>query len=401
MIPPVPHPRPRYLEKHIREGLTFSPIVGVLGQRQVGKTTMVEKIAGVHYLTLDDPAQLELATSHPDAFLSQFGGLTAIDECQKAPPLFPSLKLIVKNHKRPGQFLLTGSIRFTSRRAIQESLTGRILNLELFPLTLSETMGENLNDLTRWTGKHPSQLDLSCERRQKIFTMDAYRRYLQCGGLPGICFLRKASHRNARFKAHIETLLQRDIRFVLETTLPYNNLLDLLVFLARRQGEPFSYTQAARSSRISQNTLRRVIEAYESLFLIRRVSSLGYRRADIFFLEDQGMATYLAGSNPGTDMLRFLFSQLYSQAHYNSMNEARVGHFETKAGALAPLVFEIKKKSFAILPTRNESPEKAVLGGAEAFLREHKEGTVHIVSPSPKAKRITERIIQIPLLGII
>jgi predicted AAA+ superfamily ATPase len=60
----VPHHRSRYLENHIREGLKFSPIVGVLGQRQVGKTTLVESIAGSNYLSLDDSAQLELAMSN-------------------------------------------------------------------------------------------------------------------------------------------------------------------------------------------------------------------------------------------------------------------------------------------------------------------------------------------------
>jgi predicted AAA+ superfamily ATPase len=405
----VAHHRSRYLEKHIREGLKFSPIVGVLGQRQVGKTTLVEAIAGCNYLSLDDAAQLELAMNHPESFLSQLGHSTAplitpliaIDECQKAPPLFPALKLAVKANKRPGQFLLTGSVRFTSRKAIQESLTGRILNLEMLPFSVSEIMGETLNDLTQWAGKSLHQLDSLFERRHKIFTTAVTHKYLQCGGLPGICFLRKASHRNARFKAHVETLLQRDIRFVLETTLPYNNLLDLLVFLARQQGQPFSYTQASRTCRISQNTLRKVIQAYEALFLIRRVPPLGYRRADVFFLEDQGMATYLAGSNAGMDILRFLFSQLLSQSHYNSMNESRAGYFETKAGALVPLVFEIKEKFYGILPTRNETPERTVLGGAEAFLHEYKEGMIYIVSPSRRAKKITERIIQVPLLGAI
>ena len=365
----------------------------------------MEAIAGSNYLSLDDSAQLELAMTHPESFLSQSGSLTAhltaIDECQKAPPLFPALKLAVKANKRPGQFLLTGSVRFTSRKAIQESLTGRILNLEMLPFSVSEIMGESLNDLTQWAGKSQHELNSLFERRQKIITTSIYHKYLQCGGLPGICFLRKASHRNARFKAHVETLLQRDIRFVLETTLPYNNLLDLLVFLARQQGQPFSYTQASRTCRISQNTLRKIIQAYEALFLIRRLSPLGYRRADVFFLEDQGMATFLAGSNPGTDILRFLYSQLLSQSHYKFMNESRMGYFESKAGAVVPLVIEIKQKFYGILPTRNETPERTVLGGAEAFLREHKEGTIFIVSPFPRAKRITEKIIQVPLLGAV
>ena len=83
------------------------------------------------------------------------------------------------------------------------------------------------------------------------------------------------------------------------------------------------------------------------------------------------------------------------------MNQSRVGHFETKAGAVVPLVFEIEKKFYGILITRNESPERSVLGGAEAFLNEYKEGTVYIVSPSPRSKKITERLMQVPLLGIV
>jgi hypothetical protein len=83
------------------------------------------------------------------------------------------------------------------------------------------------------------------------------------------------------------------------------------------------------------------------------------------------------------------------------MNESRMGYFESKAGAVVPLVIEIKQKFYGILPTRNETPERTVLGGAEAFLREHKEGTIFIISPYPKAKKITEKIIQVPLLGAI
>lgn len=400
----MPHHRNRYLEKHISEGLTFSPIVGVLGQRQAGKTTLVQSMAGSGYFSLDDPTQLELALNQPNTLISQPRSkkvLIAIDECQKAPALFPALKLAVQVNKRPGQFLLTGSIRFTSRKAIQESLTGRILNLEMLPLSASEILGQPLNDLTQWN-HHSIERNLSFfERRQKIFKTSLYDQYLQCGGLPGICFLRKPSHRNAKFKAHIETLLQRDIRFTLETTLPYNNLLDLLVFLARHQGEPFSYTQASRSCRISQNTLRRVIQAYEALFLIRRIAPLGYRKAEAFFLEDQGMATYLSGLNPGMDLVRFLFSQLFSHIHYRYMNEYRVGYFEAKSGAHVPLVFEINGKFYGILPTRNETPERSVLGGAEAFLNAYSDGAVYIVSTSPKAKKITERIFQIPFLGAI
>jgi predicted AAA+ superfamily ATPase len=63
---------------------------------------------------------------------------TALDECQLAERLFPALKERVRKDKRPGQFYLSGSVRFTSKRLIRESLTGRIMTADLFPLTLSE-----------------------------------------------------------------------------------------------------------------------------------------------------------------------------------------------------------------------------------------------------------------------
>ena len=120
------HLRTRFATRHLEDALAFSPLVGVLGQRQVGKTTLVESLVKSHYVSFDDETTKTAAELAPKQFLEQFNTLSAIDECQKVPSIFPALKLRVQKDKRPGQFLLTGSVRFTSRKAIQESLTGRV-----------------------------------------------------------------------------------------------------------------------------------------------------------------------------------------------------------------------------------------------------------------------------------
>ena len=132
------HERIRHASDRLKRLLGFSPIVGIFGHRQVGKTTLLSRHVR-SYATLDLRAQLDRAEADPQAFVSSateypFG----IDEAQLAPALFPALKEHVRVHRRPGQFILSGSVRFTSRKAIRESLTGRIVHLELLPFTQAE-----------------------------------------------------------------------------------------------------------------------------------------------------------------------------------------------------------------------------------------------------------------------
>lgn len=131
----MPHERQRHLAPLLSKTMRFSGIVGVFGHRQVGKTTLAHRL-GSAYVTLDDPVQLNRAQRDGAQFLSELRESSpkqrssrpaVIDECQMAPPLFPALKEWVRTHPKPGQFLLTGAVRFSSRRAIRESLTGRML----------------------------------------------------------------------------------------------------------------------------------------------------------------------------------------------------------------------------------------------------------------------------------
>ncbi len=84
------------------------------------------------YVSLDLAPVLNLASQDAISFLEKNKATPlVIDECQLAPELFPALKEHVRQDQKPGQFLLTGSVRFSSRRAIRESLAGRIVAWEL------------------------------------------------------------------------------------------------------------------------------------------------------------------------------------------------------------------------------------------------------------------------------
>src|SRR5262249_14138325 len=138
----MPHARARHLQDGFDRLIRHARIIGILGHRQVGKTTFLGANAN-EYVSLDDEEEFERASRSPKAFVDSLSGRrSGIYECQLVPGLFPALKVKIGTSSVPGRFILTGSVRFTSRRAIRESLTGRISNLELLPFCLTEIENE-------------------------------------------------------------------------------------------------------------------------------------------------------------------------------------------------------------------------------------------------------------------
>ncbi|MGI8425120.1 MAG: ATP-binding protein, partial [Actinomycetota bacterium] len=135
----------RNIETSLRKALDDTRVVLLHGARQVGKTTLAQSVAaerGGRYFTLDDAATLATARGDPAVLVrATTQGLTVIDEVQKAPELFPAIKLEVDRDQRPGRFLLTGSAHVFLLPRLSESLAGRMEVLTLMPLGQDEIAG--------------------------------------------------------------------------------------------------------------------------------------------------------------------------------------------------------------------------------------------------------------------
>lgn len=97
----------------------------VTGPRQVGKTTMLQKLMeGTErsYVSLDDLNERNLAKTDPELFLQLHKPPVLIDEVQYAPELFTYIKILVDKHRTPGAFWLAGSQVFKLMQGVQESL---------------------------------------------------------------------------------------------------------------------------------------------------------------------------------------------------------------------------------------------------------------------------------------
>ncbi|MCI0585444.1 MAG: AAA family ATPase, partial [Planctomycetes bacterium] len=147
----IPKPLPRLLGRRAREALRRFPVVVITGARQTGKTTLVTRSplsAGRVFRTFDDLDLLERARREPDALLEEAPQLT-LDEVQRVPELLLAIKRAVDRRRSPGRFLLTGSANLLMMRRVSESLAGRAIYLDLWPMTEAEKEGRP--EAARWS----------------------------------------------------------------------------------------------------------------------------------------------------------------------------------------------------------------------------------------------------------
>src|SRR6202051_312631 len=130
----------RDIEARLQRSARTRPVVVLTGARQTGKTSTFRRLFPDHkFVSLDLPTEAEQAEREPQSFLQRHPPPVIIDEVQYAPGLFRHLKVAVDaNRTRNGQFLLTGSQKFTLRKSVSESLAGRADMVELETLSLAE-----------------------------------------------------------------------------------------------------------------------------------------------------------------------------------------------------------------------------------------------------------------------
>lgn len=374
----MPHLRHRILEEMIRKDLTWSPVVSVLGMRQIGKTTLLRQICD-SYITLDQEETLQKLERGDWSKVESSRPPTVIDEAQKSPGLFDRVKLLVDRRKRPGQFVLTGSVRFLSRKQIRESLTGRTSLLELLPLTLAEAHSRPSNNFVELIAegdpKHP-QKAIEMLSDQKHATSTEVQNYLRHGGMPGICFKRDETIQSRMRESHLETLLMRDLQLLIRTTVPFVKLKSILTTMAQGHTLGFSASSIGRQVQLSTPTVLQMIRAFEDLFIVRPLGKEWY-------FTDVGMASYLGAeriNNPLFHMERFAYQELYAQLNYSHRGLFKFQSYTTRGGVRIPFLIQIKNSPWiAITIDASEGGSEKSLKGLTWFSKKSKEPIIGVV----------------------
>lgn len=341
----------RNIEGALRAALGDTRVVLLNGARQTGKSTLAQQISselGGRYFTLDDPTVLSTARTDPTGLVRGAAGLTVIDEVQKAPELWPAIKVEVDRDSRPGRFLLTGSANVFLLPRLSESLAGRIEILPLYPLAQNEIGGGNssfpdtLFDAAEWHA-----------RKRAVDRLDVVSR-LVTGGFPEVLAREQSDRRQAWFQSYVASLLQRDVRDLANIE-GLTELPRLLGLLAARSSALMNVSEISRAAGIAFSTLRRYLSLLEATFLLQPLpawsSNLGKRfvKSPKVHLVDTGLAAHLRGDTDpgqlagssalGSLLESFAVQEIRKQLTW-SRTAARTYHFRTASGREVDIVLE-------------------------------------------------------------
>lgn len=103
---------PRFIQDRLTEALSDTPVVLIHGPRQCGKSTLARIVgdaAGYTYITFDNDVLRAAAEADPVGFVLDMNEKVILDEVQRVPVLFTSIKAAVDRSRIPGRFVLTGS----------------------------------------------------------------------------------------------------------------------------------------------------------------------------------------------------------------------------------------------------------------------------------------------------
>jgi uncharacterized protein len=138
-------------QERVREALTRTPVVSLLGPRQVGKTTLAHMVAEGRkavFFDLENPADLA-RLSAPMQALEPLRGMVVVDEIQRLPELFPVLRVLADRPRTPARFLILGSADPHLVRGVSESLAGRVSHIDVGSLDLTEVGVNKLDPLVK------------------------------------------------------------------------------------------------------------------------------------------------------------------------------------------------------------------------------------------------------------
>lgn len=254
----------RHLENVVKEVTKEYPVVLVTGPRQVGKTTMLQKMMeGTNrgYVTLDDLNERSIAKTDPELFLQLHKPPVLIDEVQYAPELFTYIKMHVDKNHTPGDFWLTGSQVFKLMKGVQESLAGRVAVLSLTSLSQAEIYGgsnepftvdlDALND--RKDGKEEADTGAIFERIYK-------------GSMPAIV---SGVNSNSQifYNSYLSTYIERDVR-ELSDSIDSLKFLRFITAVAARCGQMLNVADIARDADINLVQAKSWLGILETLGII-------------------------------------------------------------------------------------------------------------------------------------
>lgn len=365
------------IECRIREALSQNPVVLLTGPRQCGKTTIARtfvEVGSPNYFDLEDPADLA-RLDEPMVALRPLHGLVVIDEVQRRPDLFPTLRVLSDRASKEATFLILGSASGALLNQSSESLAGRLERVEMGGLSLGEVGVESEHDL--WLrGAFPRSF-LAASERASV----SWRREF------------------------VASFLERDLP-QWGVGVAATALRRFWMMLAHYHGQVWNASEAARGIGVSPTAARHYIDLLTDGYMVRQLqpyfANVGKRqvRAPKVYIRDSGLLHQLLGIDTRKGLLvhpkvghsweGFVVEQLLSS------DPTREAYFwGTHAGAELDLILRIDGRLVGIECKRTDRPR--VTPSIRSGLADLGLDRVAVLYPGTKRFAINDSVFALPV----
>ena len=332
--------------------LRLFPAVGLVGSRQVGKTTFVREGLPPDpggredvYVDLENPRDAAMLQDPLDYLERRSDKRIIIDEVQLRPDLFSVLRPVIDADRRPGRFVLLGSASPSLIRGASESLAGRIGYIELTPLTRAETQDYDELAPAHWLrGGYPSSLLASSAEDSELWRLN-----------------------------YLEAYITRELPLLAPVLLP-NVMRTLLSMLAGQQGDLVNFSALSRAIGVLQATVKSYLKILEQSYLLRVLPPYAVDvrkrlvKAPKIYIRDSGLLHALLGIDDedqltssvavGGSWEGYAVEQIISSLS----SRVRAYFYRTHAGAELDLVLEGRRGRLAVVEVKRSSAPKLSRG---------------------------------------
>ena len=317
----------RALQPSIEKALKVFPAIVILGPRQVGKTTLTKLIAKnsnkkTIYVDAELNSDFEKLQNTPEEFLQSYvNDCVLIDEVQRVPTLFPLLRAMIDEKRKPARYIITGSASPDLLKGASESLAGRVVYFYLNPIGLHEL---------------PATISIN--------------KHWFRGGFPEVLTMRSTALVEAWLDSFITTYIEKDLPFLFDIKFSPTTMRKLWSMLAHLQGSILNAEKLGASLDITGTTAKRYLDYLEGAFIVTRLQpyfvNIGKRlvKAPKIYINDTGLLHFLLRlqnekeltSHPsvGASWEGYVISQIL----YAKQSRIDMYYYRTQAGAECDLV---------------------------------------------------------------
>jgi len=364
----------RLIEKSLEEYIGFFPAIAILGPRQCGKSTLIKEYLKSSDTSIYLDLQLESdrqKLSNPEQYFSfNENKQICLDEIQRVPEIFSTLRSVIDKDRRPGRFIILGSASRELIKQSSESLAGRIGYLELSPFIFPEIReNKSINDL-----------------------------WIQ-GGFPDSFLASLKMSRNWRDN-FIRTFLERDIPQI-GFSIPADTIGRLWRMLAHNHGQLLNLSNLGRSLGTSHTTVRNYIDLLNQTFMTRELqpleSNLGKRqvKSSKLYIRDSGILHSLLNISDFEELVShpvfgFSWEGFVIDNICTYLNEFETFFYKTSQGAELDLVLVKGNKKIAFEFKVGDAPKPT--RGFWNAVEDIKPEITFIVSPLADEYPISENV---------